>query len=77
MESGNTRPVLKTRAMQVVEITHGEPIDDLLRRLYLTECLTQAEVADRLGLDQGTVSRWMREFGIDVPVIGPRRGRVA
>ena len=77
MESENPRPILKTRAMQVVEIDHGEPIDDLLRRLYLTECLTQAEVAERLGLDQGTVSRWMREFGIDVPVLGPRRTRIA
>ena len=73
----SSRPVLKTRAMQVVEITHGEPIDAMLRRLYLTECLTQGEIAEQLGLDQGTVSRWMREFGIDVPVLGPRRRSVA
>lgn len=72
-----SRPVLKTRAMQVVEIAHGEPIDSLLRRLYLTDCLTQAEIAERLGLNQGTVSRWMREVGIEVPVLGPRRRSVA
>lgn len=73
----NSRPVLKTRAMQVVEIEHGEPVGALLRRLYVTEGMSQAAIAQRLGLDQGTVSRWMRDFGVDVPVIGPRRRSVA
>ena len=71
------RPTYKTRAMQAVEAEHGEPIDTLLRRLYLTDCRTQPEIAELLGLDQGTVSRWMRECGIAVPVLGPRRRRVA
>lgn len=75
--SENLRPVYKTRAMQAVEFEHGEPIDELLRRLYLTDCKTQPEIAESLGVDQGTVSRWMREFGIEVPVIGPRRRRIA
>ena len=70
-----SRPVLKTRAMQVVEIAHGEPIDSLLRRLYLTDCLTQAEIAERLGLTGDGEPLDAR--GGEVPVLGPRRRSVA
>lgn len=58
--------------MQLVEAREGEAIDDLLRRLYHVDGLTVEEIADRLSLTKGTVSRWMDRWGIPA-----RRSKVA
>ncbi len=50
--------------MQLVEHAHGEPIEQLLDRLYTAEGLTQAVIAERLGVGLRTVVRWMAEAGI-------------
>lgn len=42
----------------------GEPIEQLLRRLYVTERREQKEIGVQLGIEQGTVSKWLRDFGI-------------
>ena len=42
----------------------GEPLDQALRRLYVTENRDQAEIAESLGIEQSTVSRWLKDFGI-------------
>jgi transcriptional regulator of acetoin/glycerol metabolism len=64
---------LKTKAMQVVEQQIGEPIEDYLRRRYEGDRWTTDEIARELGLNNGTVSRWMAHFGIAARLIGPRR----
>ena len=71
MQQFSVRP--KTRAMQVIEASLGEPIEVYLRRRYESDRLTTQEIADELGLNNGTVSRWMAHLGIDARVYGPRR----
>jgi transposase-like protein len=38
--------------------------EEVLRRLYIEEDLTQSEVADRLDCDRHTVGKWVREYGL-------------
>lgn len=54
----------KTRLMLEIERRHGEPIESLLRRLYIDEGKTLAEVGEVLGLTESGVFRWMERFGI-------------
>lgn len=54
----------KTRHQQVVEQRLGEPLDQALRRLYVMENRDQAEIGEMFGLEQSTVSRWLKDFGI-------------
>lgn len=60
--NGNFRP--KSWREQVVEKQHGAPVDALLRRYYVTEGLSQEEVARTLGIGRETVIRWMALYGI-------------
>jgi transcriptional regulator with XRE-family HTH domain len=48
--------------MRQVEARFGEPLEDLLPRLYLA--LNQEEMAQHFGVDPATVNRWMRLFGV-------------
>ena len=54
----------KTRHQQVVEQRMGQPLDAALYRLYVTENRDQAEIAELLGIEQSTVSRWLKDLGI-------------
>lgn len=54
----------KTWLEQVVEARHGASVDVLLRRLYVAEGLSQAEVARTLGVGHRTVLRWMADYSI-------------
>lgn len=58
--------------MQVAEHRIGEPVEPALRRLYVVEGKTQAEVAEALGVTRRTVIRWMQDFGIESRLYGPR-----
>jgi DNA-binding MarR family transcriptional regulator len=40
--------------------------EDTLRELYLDEELTTYEIGDRLGCQDTTVARWLRNYGIEV-----------
>jgi uncharacterized protein YjcR len=66
-----------TLGMQLVETRIGRPIADYLRDAYLIRELPQAEIADELGVDVSTVSRWMARHGIQARVIGHRKRRRA
>lgn len=54
----------KSAAEQRVEATHGATVETLLRRLYVTEGLTQAEVAATLGVGREAVVNWMVKYRI-------------
>ncbi len=54
----------KTRAMQLVEMQRGIDLPEYLVREYIEEGRKQREIAADLGVDIGTVSRWMAYFGI-------------
>ncbi len=58
-------PPLKTKGMQLIEQQIGEPIEVALHRLYVSNFLSQEEIAVKWGLDRATVSRWMRDFRIN------------
>lgn len=69
--------VTKSHAQQILEADLGRPLDEVLRELYHRDGLTHAEIAERLGgLDQSTVTRWMRQFGIPVRRGAARRRRL-
>lgn len=48
--------------MRQVEARFGEPLEELLPRLY--QALNQEEMAQHFGVDPATVNRWMRLFGV-------------
>ncbi|TMC08258.1 MAG: helix-turn-helix domain-containing protein [Chloroflexi bacterium] len=54
----------RTPQMRLVEVTHGTPVDALLRQLR-REGLSKAEIARRVGVPYGTVYRWLAQFGLD------------
>lgn len=60
----NATPVLRSRQEQLIEHRFAEPMDALLRRLYVDEGLTQAEIAARLNAGHRSVVRWMVKYGI-------------
>jgi DNA-binding MarR family transcriptional regulator len=49
--------------MQLVELRLGRPLEDVIREVYESGGM-QRDVAEVLGIDVSTVSRWMRELGI-------------
>ena len=59
-----TRMSRKTYYMKLVEARTGEPIEQLLRRLYVDEDKTLEQVSAELGVPLSTVARWIRRFGI-------------
>ena len=54
----------KTRDQQILEHRIGEPLQIALHRLYVIERHDQEEIGRRWGIEQSTVSRWLRAFGI-------------
>jgi hypothetical protein len=54
----------KTRAMQLLEIQRGIDLSAYLQEEYVTKGRKQSAIASDLGVDIGTVSRWMAHFGL-------------
>lgn len=63
---------LKTRGMLKTEHRLGEPIEVYLHRRYLTEGAGTQAIADELGVNVGTVSRWLAVVGIEARLTGQR-----
>lgn len=63
--------------MQRVEGRLGQPIDEILRELYLARGLTVEQVGAELGITKGAVSRWLARFGIEARRPGSRSEVVA
>jgi len=51
--------------MELVEHQHGIELEAYLREQYHDRGLRLADIGDALGVDTGTVSRWMDRLGID------------
>mgnify|MGYP001767046367 CR=1 FL=1 len=57
--------VRKTRLMRDIEHRLGEPIEALLKRLYVDDNLTMREVARSIGVrSDSTIWLWLLKFGI-------------
>ncbi len=54
----------KSRTEQALEAAHGAPVEVLLRRLYVTQGLSQEEVAKTLGVSRSTVLGWMAKYAV-------------
>lgn len=65
-----------TRGMQQLERQVGMPIAEYLRTRYEAGD-SQQTIAEALGIDRATVSRWMARYGIEVQYVGRPRRRVA
>lgn len=53
----------KSTRMLLVESRIGEPVEGVLVRL-LNQGKQQKEIAELLGIERSTVSRWVKDFGI-------------
>ena len=47
----------------------GKPVEVVLRELYVDQGLSQADIAEQLGISRMTVAMWLREFSIDKPPV--------
>jgi DNA-binding transcriptional regulator LsrR (DeoR family) len=56
---------IRSKRVQAIEKRHGEPLEEILRKLYYDEGLTQAEVAKRLRVPAGSIGGWLIRFGIN------------
>lgn len=63
---------MSTRGMRQLEAAVGMSMSDYIRGRYAAGA-SQQEIADGLGVDRATVSRWMTRFGIEVRYVGRRR----
>ena len=61
--AGNPPP-LKSRREQLIEHEHGATVETLRRRLYVTEGLSQEQVAETLGVSRDAVVAWMKKYRI-------------
>lgn len=59
--------------MQLAESQLGRPLEDYLRELYVDQHLSLRDIGARMGLDVGTISRWMRQLGIATRPAGRHR----
>lgn len=62
--------IFKSRAMLRVEDRIGRTLEDYFEDKYQT--LTQAQIAEDLGVSGASVSRWMRELDIEARFPGQR-----
>jgi transposase-like protein len=60
----NPTATIKSRAMQIVEHRMGEPVEQVVRRLY-AEGMSQQRIAEVIGISRRTVIYWMQAFGIE------------
>lgn len=58
------QPIFKSRSEQAVEARFGRDVRGLLREMYHDRRLTQAQIADELGVSRGTVVDWMQRWDI-------------
>lgn len=62
--------LFKTRAMVRIEARLGRPLEEWLAERYRTH--TQSEIAQELGVSNATISRWMRDLGLEARLPGQR-----
>lgn len=74
----NTASDNMTRGMRQIEARLGRPLSEYLADAYNVRRLSMVRIGAELGVDKGTVSRWMAAVGIEPRHVGYEgRGRAA
>lgn len=63
-------PIFKSRAMVRMEQRLERPLEAALAELYETKTTTQ--IAEEWGVSNATISRWLKELGIEARLQGQR-----
>lgn len=50
--------------MKQIESNYGEDVEEILRRMFVDEHLSQAEIGKRLGISYATVYSWLHRAGV-------------
>lgn len=66
-----------TPGMRHVTARIGRPVHEYLVEAYEGRELPQVEIAEELGVDPATISRWLRRIGVTTRVVGHRKRRRA
>jgi len=56
---------IRSKQVRAIEKRFRKPIAEILRKLYWEEHLTQAEIAEKLGVPAGSIGGWLVRFGLD------------
>lgn len=59
--------------MQAIEQRLERPLDEWLREEYVDKGRTTIDLAEELGVNTGSISRWLAHFGIPARLYGPRK----
>lgn len=65
MTQSSVSPTGLSRGMRRLEGRLGIDLHERIRERYVVEGKTQQQIADELGVDVATVSRWMARLGIE------------
>lgn len=68
-------PIFKSRSMLRVEARIGRTLEAFFAERY--QVANQTQIAEELGVSNATVSRWMRDLGIETRFPGQRPEAVA
>lgn len=66
---------METKAMRQIEEREGEPIREVLARLY-QQYSTQQEVAESLGISRATLAVWLIRLGLAEKTVLVKREEV-
>lgn len=59
-----------THAQELVTLRTGRQVADLLHEMYVERRMSQADIAEELGIGRMTVAMWLREHSITRPPAG-------
>jgi DNA-binding transcriptional regulator YiaG len=54
----------KNALIKQIETTHGEEIEELLRKYFVDDNLSQHDIARKLNISYLTVVRWLKRAGV-------------
>lgn len=58
------RSIRKTHTMQLLERRYGQPLEQVLERMYCQERRSQQSIAQEMDVHGSTISKWLKQFRI-------------
>lgn len=75
MQTSTERRAIRSKRMDKIEARFGEPIEQLLVRLYYTEGRSRTEIAKLLRVPAGTLPGWFVRLGINQRAFAERAAK--